>query len=212
MAIDIKLATQTREKTGSSECRRLRRQGLVPGNIYGHGREATSFSVAADVLLKTVTGGHHVIELDINGQPELAMFRQVQWDTFGTYIQHIDMIIVSRDEKVQVAVPVVLRGIAVGTQSGGLIDHQMRTLAIECPAFSIPDSISVRIGSLEIGDSIAVKDIELPEDSVVQDDPEAIIVQVNEPAEEVDLEEGTDLGPAEPEVIGRSADDEESDS
>ena len=212
MAIDIKLATQSREKTGSSECRRLRRQGLVPGNIYGHGRDATSFSVNAVVLMKTVTGGHKVIELDIDGQTELAMFRQVQWDTFGTYIQHIDLIVVSRDEKIQVAIPIELRGIAVGTQSGGLLDHQMRTLAIECPAFSIPDSITVRIGGLEIGDSIAVKDIELPEDSVVQDDPESIVVQVNEPVEEADLEEATNLGPAEPEVIGRPADDEDSDS
>ncbi|GAB4153423.1 MAG: 50S ribosomal protein L25 [Planctomycetaceae bacterium] len=212
MSIDVKLPAQPREKTGTRECRRLRREGRVPGNIYGHGSEPATFSVSAEEVLQTVMAGNHVVELQLGDRTELAMFRDVQWDPFGTEIQHVDMILVNRDERVQVDVPVELRGISPGAQSGGILEHVHRTLSVECPAFAIPESISVRIGDMEIGDSIAVKDLELPDNVTVMDDPEMVVVQVTEAQEQTEEELEPEVGPAEPEVIGRASDSESEDS
>ena len=186
----------------------LRRSGRVPGNVYGSGGDALLFSVKADELTPIINSGQHVLEMDLDGSTELTMFREVQWDTFGTAIQHIDLLRVDRDQRVVVDVPIELRGIAPGTHSGGILDQQMRSMSVECPAFAIPESVAVRVGSLEIGDSIRVADVELDEGQVVQNEPELIVVQVNEAVEEVEDEEAA-AGPVEPEVIGRSKDDSE---
>eukprot|EP00913_Durusdinium_trenchii_P005624 g5242.t1 len=157
-------------------------------------------------------GGFHVMEMDLDGNLELAMFREIQWDTFGTTIEHIDLLRVNRNERVIVDVPVELRGIAPGTHSGGVLDQQMRSLSIECPAFAIPDSVSVRIGTLEIGDEIKVSEVEVAEGLVIQDEPELTVVQVVEPVEELPEDEEDMGGPAEPEVIGRDKEDSEDES
>lgn len=212
MVDNVKIQAKTREKKGSSESRRLRRQGLVPGNIYGHGGGSQLFSVRADDIVPVIQAGQHVLELDLDGTVELTMFREVQWDPLGTTIQHVDLLRVNRNERVLVDVPVELRGISPGATSGGVLDQQLRTLSVECPAFSIPDSVSVRIGGLEIGDAVRVSELEIGEGLIIQDEPEAIVVQVNEPVEELPEDEEAAGGPAEPEVIGREdkegADDE----
>lgn len=210
MVDNVRIAAETRVKKGSSESRRLRRRGRVPGNIYGHGGGSQMFSVKADELLPVIHAGQHVMEMDLDGDVELAMFREIQWDPFGTMIQHIDLLRVNRNERVVVDVPVECRGIAPGTHSGGILDQHLRTLSVECPAFAIPDSISVRVGSLEIGDRILVSEIEIGDGMVIQDDPETVVIQVVEPAEE--LPEEDELGgPAEPEVIGRDKEEGEED-
>ena len=211
MAIDVKLSAEPRTKFGTSESRRLRRKGLVPGNIYGHGVDAAAFSVSADDLRPIIVGGTRILELDFAGKTELAMFGEVQWDTFGTYVQHIDLIRVDRDQRVEVEVPIVLRGIASGTISGGVVDLHLRHVTLECAAYAIPEKISVRISHMEIGDVIHVSDLELPDETNVKTEMEEVVVQINEPKEEIE-ETTEDLGPIEPEVIGRKAEDEEEES
>ena len=208
MAITVQLAVEPREKTGTSESRRLRRRGLIPGNLYGHGQEAVTLTVPEDVLTPMVYSGSRVVDIELNGKSEMAMLRDVQWDTFGRHILHFDLIRVSRDEKVQLEIAVELKGSSPGVVSGGLLDHRLHTISIICPAFSIPDQVVVRINGLDVGDAIHVRDLDLPSDVEVQNDPDVVIVQINAPVEIEEEEEGLGEGLVQPEVIGREEKEE----
>ena len=200
MAIASKLVARKREKLGTAECRRLRRQNVIPGNIYGHRQDPLPIAVAEEDLKAAIASGHHVVDLEMDGSTESAIFREVQWDTFGIKIHHFDLLRVDADERVEVEVTVELKGTAPGVLNGGVAEHHLRTLTVECPAVQIPDSIQVRISSLDIGQGIHVNDLELPEGMVVLDNPEELIVQVIQPVEAPAIEEET-AAPTEPEVI-----------
>ncbi|MFQ5734790.1 MAG: 50S ribosomal protein L25 [Planctomycetaceae bacterium] len=210
MATTVKLAVQLREKAGTAESRRLRKRGFVPGNVYGHGGAPVNVSVPADQITPMVFAGQRVVELDLNDGPELTLLRDVQWDTFGTRILHFDLIRVDRDEKVEVEVAVELRGTAPGVTAGGILNHHLHGIAVKCPAFAIPNSVVVKIGDLEIGQSIHVGDLEFASEVDVLNPAEAVVVQVNAPVHEVEEEEDAlSAGPIEPEVIGRKDEGEE---
>ena len=204
MAIERKLVAEKRTDLGTTACRRLRKRGVVPGNIYGHGREQISVTVSSETLDAIVHAGHKVIDFEIEGAVEKAMFREVQWDTFGIRIKHFDLIRIDADERVTVEVLIELRGVAPGTRSGGVLE-QIRSLTVECLAFEIPDSIRVRIGDLEVGQAIHVRDLELPQGTSVHNPPETVVVQIVQPVEEEDDAETEEIGLAEPEVIGKKA-------
>ena len=210
MAREQTLVAEKRTKTGTSECRRLRRAGQIPGNLYGHGQDPVMFSVSADALNSLVQSGTRVLDLQLNGDTETTMFRELQWDTFGMHILHFDLLRIDAQERVTVEVPLELKGISPGVIAGGRLDHHTRSLSLECPAFQIPESIPVRISSLEIGDAIHVSELDIPERFEVHNLPESVVVQVLAPVaeEEEELAEA-ELGQAEPEVIGRKEEKEE---
>jgi large subunit ribosomal protein L25 len=210
MATITKLSASRREQTGTAASRRLRGQGLVPGNVYGHGQEAIPVSVRAEDVRPIVTSGAHIVDLDLEGKSETALIRDVQWDTFSTYIRHVDLVRVDANERVRLTVPVQLKGTAVGVVAGGILEQPLHSLHIECPAIQIPDFIPLKVSSLEIGQSIHVKDLaDVPEGIRILDAPDAVIVHVVKPgAESAPAEEG-EPGPAEPELIKREKKDDD---
>jgi len=206
MAETLTLTANKRAETGTAACRRLRCRGLIPGNVYGHGTEPVAISVVEDVLNKLVHGGHKVLDLDISGETDKVMFREVQWDVWGSRVQHFDLLRVSADERVTVDVPVELRGTAPGVLGGGILGQPLHTLSVECLAFDIPESLVARIGTLEIGQAVHVRDIELPEGLTVHNSPDAVVVHVVAPKVEEEEEEAVSTA-AEPEVIARKEDE-----
>ena len=209
MAISAKLVAQKREKTGKWEMRRLRKTGRTPGNVYGHHIDPVPISVTADSLDTLIHGGSKVVDVEIDGQTEKAIFRDIQWDTYGVIIQHFDLLRIDPDERVTVEVTVDLRGTAPGTASGGILDQHLRTISLECRAIEIPDSIIVRIGELQIGQAIHVSDLDVPAGMVVHNSPDTVVVQVVEPVVEVEEPVAVEAGPAEPEVIGKKPEEPE---
>lgn len=211
MSDDITITTEPRTKLGTTECRRLRRRGLIPANIFGHGESAEAVSVTEDAFRPVLTTGHKVVDLKIDGKTQKALVRDVQWDTFSKFVQHIDFVRVDATERMVVDVPVMLKGTPPGVSAGGVLDFQLHTLEVEAPAIKIPDQILVRVLDLQIGDAIHVKDIELPAEVTMQTDPELIVVQVNEAVElpEEEAEDALEAAGTEPEVIGRKADEDE---
>lgn len=201
MAIESTLTAQKRDKLGTTHSRRLRQQNIIPGNLYGHHQDALPISVPEDDLKAVIATGHRVVNLEVNGKTESAIFREVQWDTFGIKIHHFDLVRVDADERVEVEVPVELKGIAPGSLNGGVVEHHLRTLTVECLAVQIPDNIPVRINMLDIGQGIHVKDLELPEGVVVRDNPEELVVQVIQPVAAPEPTEEAAAAPTEPEVI-----------
>jgi large subunit ribosomal protein L25 len=210
MSEDIILNASKRERLGTAECRRLRREGLVPGNLYGHGEGAVSFKTNHDALYKIVHEGHVAIDVDVEGKTEKAVFKEVQWDTFGKQIIHVDLIRVDPNERVDVEVSIVVRGTAPGLNEGGILDTHMHTIVVNCPVFKIPSSIVVRVGALHLHDAIRVKDLELEAGVDPQADEDEVVVQVVEPRMPApEEEEAAAEAGAEPELVGESADEEE---
>lgn len=208
-AIDTRLVAERRSKFGTAESRRLRRRGVIPGNVYGHQQDPVSIAVSEETLEKLVHGGARVVDLEIDGSAEKAMFREVQWDTFGVKIRHFDLLRVDPNERVTLDVGLELRGTAPGSLAGGVLEQQLRSLSVECLAYQIPETIVVRISHLEIGQTILVRDLELPDSVNVLTPEEAAIVHIGEPVEIEEAEEAAMEEGAQPEVIGRKPEEEE---
>ena len=200
------LYAEKREELGSRACRRLRRIGQIPAVMYGHGEENVNLSLRASEVQAVIRHGSKLVEVT-GAVTDSALFR-VQWDSLGSDILHLDLTRVSAEESVEVELAIEFRGEAPGTKEGGVVVHPLHTLAIRCPAGSIPEKLEVSINDLHLGQSIMASQIELPGNAALVGDPDAIVVQCNEA--EVESEEDAGAGTAlEPEVIGRKADEDE---
>jgi len=210
MAESVTLVGESRGTSGTHEARRMRKQGLIPAVVYGHKEATLSLTVNRDELYKVVRRGIRVVDLQAAGKTEKALIREVQWDHLGHDIMHVDFARVAADERIKIEVRIELRGTAVGVTAGGVLDQPIHSLEIECLAIAVPDSIRVAIAELQIGMSIHVKDLKLPEGVTTAVDPDAIVVQVAAPKIE---EAAPVVAPvaeqAEPEVIGRKEKPEE---
>lgn len=201
MSKEAKLVVEPRKEIGSAACRRLRERGLVPGNVYGHDVAPTPVVVHEDALRPVLKSGAHIVDLDLSGKKDKAVIREVQWDIYGKSIRHVDLLRVDPNERVNITLPIELKGTAPGVVAGGILEQIMHDLTIDCLAYQIPDSIQVRIASLELGQAIHVKELELPEGCRAHAQPDSIVVHIVKVQEkEIATAEA---GPAEPEVIGK---------
>jgi large subunit ribosomal protein L25 len=200
MAEIVLLPTETREGRGTRLSEKLRKQGKVPAVVYGHKEKTLSVSVEHDLLLSAVRHGARIVEVKLDGKVEKAQIMELQWDYLGKDVLHVDFKRVSADERIQITVPVELKGIAPGIAAGGVLDQPLHTLRIECPVLSVPDTIKVNINELMIDAAVHVRDLKLPEGVKVLDEPDAIVVHVKTPMSE-DEEGGAGEGTAEPEII-----------
>ena len=163
-------------------------------------------SLDEDELRPVLKSGAHVVNVQLNGQGETALLREVQWDTFGVFVKHVDLMRVDATQRIEVQVPLVLKGTAPGALAGGMLEQPLHTLTIECSVIDIPDVIQVKIGHLEIGGVIHVRDLtDLPTGTVVKTHAEIVIVHV---VVAKVIDEPTAAGGAEPEVIGKKKEEE----
>jgi large subunit ribosomal protein L25 len=205
MAREATLVVQKRSQLGSAACRRLRSQGLVPGNVYGHDAAPEPISVENRVLRPLIFDGMKVVDVELDGRHDKAIVREIQWDAFGIDITHIDLFRVDPNERVQIEVPIELKGTAPGVLSGGMLEQPLHKLSIDCLAYLIPDSILVKIGNLQLGQTVHVSDLEIPEGIHVRVPADTVVVHVIQV--QVKEEAGGEMGIAEPEVVGKKAGD-----
>jgi len=205
MAVEMKLAVAKRSVQGSTACRRLRRAGKIPGVVYGHQIDPQAIEVPWESLAPVLKAGTRVVDLDVEGHVEKAMFRDIQWDTFGIEVNHIDLLRIDPNDRVEVEVPIVLKGTAPGVLAGGVLDFHLHSVTLECLAIQIPDNIPVKIADLQMDQAIHVRELELPPNTVVKNDPETVVVQVKPviEVEEPSAEAAAEPGPTEPEIVGR---------
>lgn len=163
MAEAITMKAGRRDKVGSQHARQLRKKGLVPAILYGHKQENVPLSVSAEDFQKALRRGARILDLEAGGAPEKVLIREVQWDHLGIEILHVDLERVSAEERIAIEIPVEPKGIAPGTSGGGVLEQVIHSLRVECPALAVPDALRVNIGSLQLGQSILVKDLVLPE-------------------------------------------------
>ena len=196
-----------REQLGTAHNRRLRYTGQVPAVLYGHGEASVSLSVASKALRAAVSHGGKLVSLQ-GDVTESALIREVQWDTYGKEVLHVDFMRVSETETVETTVAVELKGTAPGISEGGVIHFVLHELEIECPAAKIPDKIVVSVNDLHLGQAIHAGEVQLPEGAKVITDAAQVVVNCVAPHAEAD--EGA-AAVAEPELIRKEKGDEEGD-
>lgn len=192
---DNKLVTEQRTSFGKGAARKLRAVGKVPAVLYGHGTEPQHLTVDAHDVFMLVRKANAVLDLQIDGDSQLALVKDIQRNPVlqgVPAIEHLDLVIVRRGEKVTVDVPVHLEG---EPASGTIPNHEATTLSIEVEALHIPESFTVSIEGLEEGTQILAGDVELPAGATLLADPESLVVGIVVPAAPV-LED-PDAEPAE---------------
>lgn len=196
----LQLDVESRGIQGKHFNRRLRHSGKIPGVLYGHGLENVSLAVSADALTAAIRHGSRLVSL-AGAVNESAFIRELQWDTWGTHILHVDFTRISEHEIVEVRVPVELRGEAPGVREGGVVSQHIHEVELACPASVIPEKLAVNINHLKLNESILLSGLELPQGAkLLVADLEEIVVECVIPVEMP--EEGTGEAGAEPEIIG----------
>jgi large subunit ribosomal protein L25 len=177
-----------RAATGKGVARKLRAVGRIPGVLYGKGRE--SRSIALDpralerVLHKSGAGMNTLIDLDIEGSQQVVLVKELQRDPVSGHYLHADLYLVDLTQKIEVAVPLHFVGKAAGIELGGILDHPLREIEVECLPRAIPDQIEVDVASLNVGDSLHVRDLVLPPGVTVKTDLDLPVASVVLPAAE----------------------------
>ncbi len=199
---EVSLVADVGRVTGSAEARRLRTRGKVPAVLYGHGIDPLPLAVASRELRAALTsdsGLNALISLDVEGSRHLAMARQLQRHPVRRTIDHVDFVVVRRDEVVSAEVNIHLVGEAQEVdRADGLVEQQLFSIEVHATPGNIPNAIEVDISSLSIGEAIRVGDLKLPEGVTTEVDPEDTVVagQASRTAAEVE-EEAAEAGGAE---------------
>ncbi|MFF3613480.1 50S ribosomal protein L25/general stress protein Ctc [Streptomyces sp. NPDC002580] len=187
---EVKLAAETRTEFGKGAARRIRRAAKVPAVVYGHGTEPLHITLPGHELQLALRTANVLLTLDIEGKTELAIPKAVQRDAIKGSLDHVDLLLVKRGEKVTVEVFVHTEGeLAPGSF---LVENVLNTLTVEAEATHIPESVTVSIAGLEAGASIHAKDIKLPKGTTLAIDEDAVVIQVLAAQAEEPAAEGTE--------------------
>ncbi len=185
MAKEVVLDAEARPDSGSRIAGRIRREGKVPAVIYGHGIAPKSIAVDARALrgaLHTEAGLNALINLKVGKESHLALAREPQRDPVRGTIQHVDFLVVNRDEEVTAEVPITLIGEAEGVKrGGGVLEHHIFTLPVKATPDKIPSHVELDISEMNVGDSLRVSDIKLPTGVTTGMEAEEMVVMVDIP-------------------------------
>jgi large subunit ribosomal protein L25 len=182
---ELKLTADTRDGTGKGVARKLRSVGRVPGVLYGHNVDPVPLSVDAKDLfhaLHTSAGTNVLVDLEVGGTTHLALPREVQQDHIRGRLVHVDFLVIKADQTIAVDVPFREVGEAPGVKEGGVVEHHVFELHVECLPADVPDEIVVDISNLELGDSLKAGDLEPPKGVTILTDPDETVLAVVTPA------------------------------
>ncbi len=205
------LNMEKRDALGTRQVSRLRKKGKIPGIIYGHGRDSMPVVIDKHEMELALLHGERLLEVNVGDAKENVLIKDVQYDTFGQTILHVDLARVDLNERVEVTVAVVLRGTPAGIADGGMLQQTLTAVKLECVVTAIPDDITVPVTEMKIGDSLHAGDLPLPEGAILQGDPQEVVCSVVMVAEEAEEVEATEEREEEPEVIGEKKEPEEGD-
>ncbi|MER7756838.1 50S ribosomal protein L25/general stress protein Ctc [Kitasatospora sp. NPDC097643] len=173
---EIRLAAETRTEFGKGAARRARRAGFVPGVVYGHGHAPVHLNLPGHDLMMALKTPNALLVVPIDGKDEYVLPKAVQREAIKRDIEHVDLLLVKRGEKVTVEVPVHTEGeLAPG---GNLLEHVLQALPIEAEATHLPEAVTVSVEGLEAGASVHAKDITLPAGVALAVEADAVVLQV----------------------------------
>lgn len=208
---EVTLSVEVREGSGKIANRKLRHAGRIPAVIYGGDRPAVPVTVSKDDMAKLLRQHVHentIFHLQVAGSdaPKPALVHDYQVDSLTHEILHLDFLRIDMDKPVNLKVPVLIQGTAVGTKMGGILEFLVREIEVTCLPVDIPESIPLDVTPLQLMQTVKAGQIGLPEKVKLHSSPDTMIVRIAAPkAEEVTAPAAAEAAPetAEPEVIGK---------
>lgn len=181
MSLAYKLNATKRTEVGSAPSRRLRKEGKVPANVYGLGKDTRHFILESRELSSLLKADAHIIELNVeNGEVINTLLKEVQQDYLADITLHVDLQEINMNEKVTANVDLVPVGIPVGISQGGILDQHMHQIEISCLPINMPKSVKVDVSKMELDSIMYIKDIQFPEGVEAAEDAEIVVFQVSE--------------------------------
>lgn len=181
---EVRIAAEPRTEFGKGAARKIRRADKVPAVLYGHGTDTKHLTLPGHEVLLALRTANVLIHLKGDGVDELALPKGVQRDPIKGFVEHVDLLLVRRGEKVNVDIPVTTVG---DVNSEGMLDQQMVSISVEAEATHIPTGIEVDVEGMQIGTVITAADLPLPEGTTLAADPEAVVLHViTKPTEAAD--------------------------
>lgn len=172
---EVRIQAEPRTEFGKGAARRIRRADKVPGVLYGHGGEPRHLSLPGHELMMALKAPNVLLRIEGLGASELALPKAVQRDPIKGFIEHIDLLLVRRGEKVSVDVPVTVVGDVV---ADGMLDQQLTSLTVQAEATHIPAEFEVSIEGLAIGEQITAADVKLPTGVELDVDPDLLVLHI----------------------------------
>jgi large subunit ribosomal protein L25 len=206
MAQTIEVKATARNELGSRANKRLRDTGFIPGVIYGHKQAVLPVTLPRKEVANHIHHGAHLFSLALGEQKETVLVKEVQYDHLGIEVIHVDFARVDLNERVTITVPLELKGTPKGEADGGVLQQVMAELEIECLVTDIPDVIRHNVSEMGINTVLHVREVTLPPNIKALNDGEQIVATVREIVEQAVTTPAE--GEAEPEVIGRKAEEE----
>jgi len=200
---EVRIAAEPRTEFGKGAARRTRRAGKIPAVLYGHGQDPRHISLPAREFAHAIRGGANtLLSVELNGSRQLALPKQIQRDPVRGTIEHVDLILVRRGEKVTVSVPVLVTGEVV---ADGLVTHELDVVEVLADATRIPEGLEVSVEGLPVGAHVAAGQVPLPPGVTLVTDPEYLVISVlaapsaaQVEAQLAEAEAGASLGHAAP--------------
>ncbi|MEV4647763.1 50S ribosomal protein L25/general stress protein Ctc [Saccharopolyspora sp. NPDC049357] len=189
---EVRIAVEQRNEFGKGAARRTRRAGQIPAVLYGHGADPKHLSLPSVEFARAIReNGHNaVLTLEVAGSgKELALTKTITAHPIKGYIEHVDLLLVKRGEKVTVNVPIVVSGDAA---SGALVSQELTEVEVEAEALHIPEQIELSIEGAEIGTQLHASDLKLPKGTTLVSDPETMVVNISEAAASMEEESASE--------------------
>ncbi len=197
----LSLQAERREHTGSQGAAAIRRQGRIPAIVYGHKQEPIAISLNAHDFVEGLHHGHRLLEVTIAGNTEKMIVKELQYDHLGRTILHADLMRVDVTERIKMDISLELKGVPKGTQEGGVLESHMDHLEVECLAIDIPESFTVSVKELDVGQSLYARDVKLPDGVRLITQPDLIVATCRVLQEAKTTEQIEAETPVAPEVI-----------
>ena len=210
--METTLEARVREERGSTAAKRMRRGGELPANLAGLGKDARAIAVSEHSFEKLYRSGAQLLTIEMPDETVEALIREVQLNTFGDKVLHIDFEEIKRGVTLQVEVPLVFFGEPAGVAEGGVFQTILDKLNVTCLPKNIPDSIEVDIRELATGENVTIGDVVLPEGVTIDGlEPDDVVAMLSAPAldEEEDEEGDEETSGSEPDVINKGKEEEE---
>jgi len=204
----VKLKAELREQKGSKHAVQIRKQGKIPAIVYGHKEDPVAIALDAHSFSAQLHHGHRLFDIALIGGKQKLLVKDLQYDHLGKDIIHADLVRVDLAETVRVTVPIELKGIAVGTHEGGIIEEHVDRLEVECKVTVIPEVLVILVKDIGVGDALHAGQIELPEGVELVSDPDLVVVTCHLVAAAKTTEEIEAEIPSVPEVIGEKAEEQ----
>ena len=209
MVEQVLIRATARTALGSKAVRKLRKEGVIPGVVYGEGKKPEAIQINPKELDILLQSGHRIISLEIEGKRATTIVKEVQYDHLGKAILHADFERISAGHEITVLVPLELHGTPHGIKEGGRVDFTQREVHVKTVPSKLPENIRVEIAHLGLSEGVYVRDIEAPDGVEILDEPDTCIAMVHPPKGPAEEEELAEEVPTEPEVVGKETEAEQ---